>query len=333
MFEEFVGAGVLTEVDPIRIGYEGMAVFGENSEFPPSQEDVDILILTAFQEPNVSTLLGMLQALPAENPFSGTTSVQYIQGMQLSVPARNRNGGPARTRNGDSGSSSTSTATVVAIVGAFVLAFLLIGLVLRRRLRARDSLKKYLPAPIDFRARDIECLEAEESYCISYVEAASESRCTSSVGAASDLHSYCLKNDEQTQAAFAPEADASRRSSERDPIFKNPLLRSFRRKYKAVPRKLPSGQDNDTHRSYATDLTSFETQSSGVYQRSLSDEEETEIEFLPDSEASCVSSDRDDYLFKTPFNLQTAHNPQSNEAQHRKTEMTSGLTPANRCEL
>jgi hypothetical protein len=161
MFEEFVAAGVLTEVDPIRIGYEGMAVFGENSEFPPSQEDIDLLILTAFQQPNVATLLSMLQALPAETPFSATSSVQYIQGMQLSVPAR--------TKHDESGSSSTSTATVVAIVGAFVLAFLFAGLILRRRLRDQDSLKKYLPTLREFRAGDIEDLEAEESHCTSSV--------------------------------------------------------------------------------------------------------------------------------------------------------------------
>jgi hypothetical protein len=353
MFEEFVAAGVSTELDPIRIGYEGIAVFGENSEFPPSQEGIDLLILTAFQQPNVATLLSMLQALPAESPFSATSSVQYIQGMQLSVPAR--------TKHDDSGSSSISTATAVAIVGAFVLAFLLAGFILRRRLRAQDPLKKYLPAPREVRAGDIEDLEAEEShctssvglpvvsesyctssvgpaseyYCTSSVGATSESHCTSSVGAASDAQGYFLRNDEETRAAFAPESDASRMSRECDSVLKNPLLQSLRRKYKAVPRKPRIGQDNDTHGSYTTHLTvsTTGTQSCGVYQRSLSNEEETEIDFLPDSESRSISSDCDDNLFKTPFKFLIGHDTQSNKARHHETEMTTGLLPASRCEL
>lgn len=351
LFKEFVGAGVLTEVDPIRIGYEGLAVFAEGTEFPPSQEDIDLLILTAFQQPSVATLLGMLQALPAENPFSTTSSAQYIQGMQLSLPAR--------TNNDDPGSSTTSTAIVVAIVGTFVLAFLLAGLILRRRLWARDSLKKYLPAPRDFGSGDMEDLEAEEShctssvgpmlesyctssvgpasefYCASSVGAASGSHCTSSVGAASDAHSYFLKNDEQTQATFAPASDASRISKECDSMFKNPLLRSFRRKYKTVLRKLPTGQDNDTHGSYATHLTvsTTGTQSCGIYQHFLSDEEETEIDFLPDSEAKSILSDCDENLFETPFKFLATHDTQRNKAQHSKSEMTTGLTSASRCDL
>jgi hypothetical protein len=345
MFEEFVGTGVLTEVDPIRIGYEGMAVFGESSEFPPSQEDIDLLILTAFQQPNVDTLLGMLQALPAETPFSATSSARYIQGMQLSIPTRNQ--------NDNSASSPTSRATVVGIVGALVLAFLLAGLTLRRRLRTRDSIKKYLPAPREFRARDIDDLEAEESeeshctssvgatpesyctssvgpaseyYCISSVGATSDSYCTSSVGAASDAHSYFLKNDEETQVANAQESDATRISRECDAVLSNPLLRSLRRKFKAGPRKVPTGQAQLA-------LSTTGSQLCGVYQPSLSDEEETEIDFLPDSYSRSVSNDCDDYLFKTPFKFITAHDTQSNKFQHHEAEITTGLLPASRCEL
>jgi hypothetical protein len=107
IFEDFVGVGVLNEVNPIRIGYEGMAVFDESGS-TPSQENVDLLILTAFQQPNVATLLNMLQALPAGNPFSSTSSVQYIQGMELSVPKR--------VKRDTSRSSSISAATVVVIM-------------------------------------------------------------------------------------------------------------------------------------------------------------------------------------------------------------------------
>lgn len=275
IFEDFVGVGVLNEVNPIRIGYEGMAVFDESGS-TPSQEDVDLLILTAFQQPNVATLLNMLQALPAGNPFSSTSSVQYIQGMELSVPKR--------VKRDTSRSSSISAATVVVIMGIVGSVLLLGVLILRKRLR--DPLRKYRDSKVDVEDRD-----AEESYC------------TSSVGPASDDHSFSFKNDEQTQADFAPESDMSRTSSGCDPVFKNPLLRSLQRKYKAVPRKPATGRDNESHGSDDTVLTSSGTRESDVYQCNLIDEEETEIVFLPDSEANSASSDCDDYQSKSPMAL------------------------------
>ena len=63
--------------DPVRIGFDVDYEFGEDSTLIPSQEQLDNLLIQAFQLPNAQALLLALRALPSTNPFSSTTDVSY----------------------------------------------------------------------------------------------------------------------------------------------------------------------------------------------------------------------------------------------------------------
>lgn len=54
-------------------------IFANTSSFVPSQQEVDILIESAFRDPTLRKLVAALQSLPSSNPFSGTTSISYTQ--------------------------------------------------------------------------------------------------------------------------------------------------------------------------------------------------------------------------------------------------------------
>lgn len=62
---------------PIRVGYMGSIVLSANSIFTPTRAFLDSVIASAFQQPNVETLILILDNLPTSSPFSTTTSVTY----------------------------------------------------------------------------------------------------------------------------------------------------------------------------------------------------------------------------------------------------------------
>lgn len=123
--EQFSGKATGNSSDPVAISYEGMAVFTEDSILVPSQLELDLLVEDAFQQPKVEALVMTLQNLPAENPFSTTTNVDYkkdeIPSATMSSIALTK----FRFRKNSAGgiSIATSTAGFLVIFGALSFVF------------------------------------------------------------------------------------------------------------------------------------------------------------------------------------------------------------------
>lgn len=69
--------------------------FNESSTFVPSNQEVDVLIESAFMDPAVQELITALQNLPLDNPFSGVVAVEYMPRYDLD----NKYGGKNSTRD------------------------------------------------------------------------------------------------------------------------------------------------------------------------------------------------------------------------------------------
>ena len=65
------------ERDPVRIGFDVDYVFGAESTLVPTQQQIDTLLIQAFQQPNVQALLAALRGIPGTNPFSAVADVSY----------------------------------------------------------------------------------------------------------------------------------------------------------------------------------------------------------------------------------------------------------------
>jgi len=63
--------------DPIRIGFDVNYRFGGDSTRIPSQQQLDNLLIQAFQQPNVQALLLALRGIPGSNPFSTVVDASY----------------------------------------------------------------------------------------------------------------------------------------------------------------------------------------------------------------------------------------------------------------
>jgi hypothetical protein len=74
---DFICTPVQTSEDPLFIEYDILVAFDGVSAGTPTTADVDILVSTAFQQPNVADLLAALQAVGGVNPFSTTLSASY----------------------------------------------------------------------------------------------------------------------------------------------------------------------------------------------------------------------------------------------------------------
>jgi hypothetical protein len=73
-----LSVGVLENtVGPPRIGYNLTAFFLPGAEAIPTEEEIDIVVQTAFSQPSVQTLILELRTLAMENPFSSTSTVSY----------------------------------------------------------------------------------------------------------------------------------------------------------------------------------------------------------------------------------------------------------------
>jgi hypothetical protein len=64
--------------DPIRIGFDVSYSFSEDSSFIPSQQELDNLLIQAFQLPNVQALQFALRGIPGANPFANTADASYV---------------------------------------------------------------------------------------------------------------------------------------------------------------------------------------------------------------------------------------------------------------
>lgn len=120
-YDTLEGARTGFSADFRNIEYLVSTFFQPTSVFIPSPAEMDTLIETAFQQPAVNDLLLMLEDLPADNPFSKTTDVQYSI-----VQRRSSDGG----RNINSGLLS----------GAFLIAFVVTGAAAAHRTGVLDKL-------------------------------------------------------------------------------------------------------------------------------------------------------------------------------------------------
>lgn len=57
--------------------YDVKLVFSHDSISIPMQASVDVLVLSALNQPFVKDLIALLDALPSDNPFSTTSAVTY----------------------------------------------------------------------------------------------------------------------------------------------------------------------------------------------------------------------------------------------------------------
>lgn len=97
--------------------------FSDDSTVIPSQQELDNLLIQAFQQPNVQALVFALRGLPSTNPFSTVVDVSYTS-EDGTVYLENR---------------SVSGAGVVAIAAACLLAASAAGLVVTNRARRRGT--------------------------------------------------------------------------------------------------------------------------------------------------------------------------------------------------
>ena len=128
--EEFLTIFLDTAFDfgePIPIEYESSAVFDEDSDDIPSMSALDDVLESAFEGNNLEGYVGMLQALPNQNLFSKTLSVE------LTEPTI---GDSTRAAPAERG----VTTAAAAMAGTTGLLLILAGAILRRR-HAQDEIE------------------------------------------------------------------------------------------------------------------------------------------------------------------------------------------------
>lgn len=92
----------------MQLSFDGEAFVAEGSPNKPTQQQLDTQIQTALMQPSVETFLLILQSLPADDPFSMTSSVIYATESQEAVLA----------------SRNTPASLIGALVGASAFGFL-----------------------------------------------------------------------------------------------------------------------------------------------------------------------------------------------------------------
>ena len=78
---ETFGLMVITSVDDngvVTVDYEASVLFGMDSAVVPTMQDVDALLMAAFEGLNLDVYLDLLQNTSADNAFSTSTDVRYI---------------------------------------------------------------------------------------------------------------------------------------------------------------------------------------------------------------------------------------------------------------
>jgi hypothetical protein len=115
--------------EPIPIVYESSAVFDPESSTPvPTIEDLDAVLISAFEGSNVEGYLGMLQALPTQNLFSTTVDVELTEPSIDNPLVKQRTSAPR--------DFTTAAATLAGTSG---LMLIIAGAVLMRRRRENEE--------------------------------------------------------------------------------------------------------------------------------------------------------------------------------------------------
>jgi hypothetical protein len=75
---DFTGAVTGTDPATDTASYAVSVTFDDTSAFVPTTADLDLMLIAAFQQPFVQTLLDSLAGLPSSNPFATTTAANYL---------------------------------------------------------------------------------------------------------------------------------------------------------------------------------------------------------------------------------------------------------------
>lgn len=160
---EFIGFPLGEALSPARVGYQVTARFSQDSDPVPSTFELDGVIQTAMQQPQVQDLLDELQALPPSNPFSQTSDIIYFSSTSaLSLSQEKPEDGtsagpikgPPRGYYDESPESRLSPAAIGCIVGLLVTVFIVAGVVYHRRKKARKNQRPSSMLSLTERATD-----------------------------------------------------------------------------------------------------------------------------------------------------------------------------------
>jgi hypothetical protein len=136
--QEFVSlsVGVLgNTVGPPRIDYNLTAFFFPGAERIPTNEEIDIVVQTAFLQPSVQTLILELRTLPLENPFSSTSTVFYST-EPMAAPL---------TTSSDSSATTVPVVLIGMAAGVGALACIITAIFAARRTSRYRPIKQVLP--------------------------------------------------------------------------------------------------------------------------------------------------------------------------------------------
>jgi hypothetical protein len=131
-----LSVGVLDNtVGPPRIDYNLTAFFLPGAQTIPTEDEVDIVVQTAFSQPSVQTLILELRTLPLENPFSSTTTVSYSITEPMAAPL---------TTSSDSTGITVPAVLVGLATGVGALACIVTAIFAARRRSQYRSIKQSL---------------------------------------------------------------------------------------------------------------------------------------------------------------------------------------------
>jgi hypothetical protein len=131
-----LSVGVLDNtVGPPRIDYNLTAFFLPGAQTIPTEDEVDIVVQTAFSQPSVQTLILELRTLPLENPFSSTTTVSYSITEPMAAPL---------TTSSDSTGITVPAVLVGLATGVGALACIVTAIFTARRRSQYRSIKQSL---------------------------------------------------------------------------------------------------------------------------------------------------------------------------------------------
>jgi hypothetical protein len=131
-----LSVGVLDNtVGPPRIDYNLTAFFLPGAQTIPTEDEVDIVVQTAFSQPSVQTLILELRTLPLENPFSSTTTVSYSITEPMAAPL---------TTSSDSTGITVPAVLIGMAAGVGALACIVTAIFTARRRSQYRSIKQSL---------------------------------------------------------------------------------------------------------------------------------------------------------------------------------------------
>jgi hypothetical protein len=219
--EKLDTVAVKNSADPAQISFETSIKYTSGSLDVPTQADMNALVASVFEQPTVQTLLLLLNNLPADNPFSTTTSTTFINqgfGSQVIGPLPG-----SRMYSTNTSTNNTMTGLgIAAIASTCVVGLLLGGIVLLRRSDYANTLGKY-PQKFSPYMEDEEAPIIAAHRSGSYSGSSINSR--RSGGSRRSLKKQPSSKGEDMEIEFVPQTEAEIRHCD-DPLFTRPFCQA-----------------------------------------------------------------------------------------------------------